>query len=267
MDELEALNGRIGTLEQRLRLATRVGLLFPLIAGCALILGQTLPSDQQSKRVIEADEFLVRDRHGNPCIRIGAENNTPSVKILDSQGDAIVVLQGFNDSTHEGLVLVRAKNGMTGSLSAGSAHVNLSLSTGMDKKALEKWMRDVAEGGKDAFIAGAKNPDPKQSWVKLSLDERTNEISIWKGGQPRGSWFAEDDYTQIYLSDKDGKARGVWDIAYGAAALTLLDSAMKSRLVLGREELKDVKSGTVQRRSESSILLFGEDGKVIFSAP
>ena len=263
VNELDALNWRVATLERRLRLAVRAGVTLPLIAAAALMLGQAPASNQPAKRVIEAEEFLVRDKDGRPRIRIGPDPTIPSIKILDSEGKPIVLLQGSSALVHSAMVQVQAKNGMTATLSAGSDDVHLSLRTGMEKEEVE----DLLRRGKEAFLAHAEKPDPKRSWLSLSLDERRAQVSIWKGGQPRGSWSVEDDTTQLYLADRNGAVRGMWEIRDEMPSLYLLDSQMKSRLVLGASQLKDMSAGSVTRRTESSILLFGEDGKVIYSAP
>jgi hypothetical protein len=51
------------------------------------------------------------------------------------------------------------------------------------------------------------------------------------------------------------------------AGLTLFDKDGQSRAVLGRTELETIKTGTVEQRAESSLVLFDRDGKVLWQAP
>jgi hypothetical protein len=49
--------------------------------------------------------------------------------------------------------------------------------------------------------------------------------------------------------------------------ILLKDENDNVRAIFGSTELKNTKSGTVEMRSPASAVLFGEDGKVIWSAP
>lgn len=270
MDSLEQLNHRIAMLEHWLRRATRLGISGLILASSVLIVGQVMPSAPQSqdKRIINAEEIVVHDSGGSPRVRIGTNGPIAFVNILNRNGDTMVGLSGWGDKFYSGTVTVNAKNGMTGSLDADSGSVGLSLSTGTDKEATENAMREITQEGVKPSVAFERNSDPKRaSFMRFSLDERKCEMKMWRDGQPRGSWFVDNKETQLYLADENGRVRGMWDIHDGTTSFQLLDNTMKSRLVLGGEELRHAQSGGIERRSESSILLFGEDSKVIFSAP
>jgi hypothetical protein len=52
----------------------------------------------------------------------------------------------------------------------------------------------------------------------------------------------------------------------GSPSLSLNDTK-ELRAVLGNAYLKNTKTGSVEHRSPSSLVLFGEDGKVLWSVP
>lgn len=261
MIDSEQFEDRIVRLERKLRLATRSAIIALLGFVTLLIVGQVAPQDPKpDKRIIEAEELVIKDAKGSPRIRLGMKASVAMIEMLDRNGRATVELSAWDANSFSSRVIVKSRDGHSVSLSGDNSSVDISLHTPIDEKELMANMQKIRDGNIDAVHS-------KDSWIKLSLDDEKAEFSIWKDGQPRGSWFVDRIYTQLSLSDPNGKARGIWDIAYGAPALTLLDQAGKSRLALGRNEVKDLNSGAVERRTESSILLFGENGKAIFSAP
>jgi len=57
------------------------------------------------------------------------------------------------------------------------------------------------------------------------------------------------------------------DFETGGALIEISDEEAKTRAVLGRVDLNVVATGETQKRPESSLVLFGKDGKVVYSAP
>lgn len=261
MTDSEQFESRIARLERKLQLATRFAMITLLGFVTLLIVGQVAPQVPKSdKRIIEAEGLVIKDANGSPRIRLGMKASVAMIEMLDRSGTAAVELSTWDANYFSSNVSVKSRDGHTATLSGGSSGVDISLRTPINEKELMGNMQKIRDGK----IEGV---DTKSSWIKLSLGDQKAEFSMWKDGQARGGWFADRTYTQLSLSDPDGKARAIWDIAYGAPTLALLDQTGKSRLVLGRYEVKDLNSGAVQARTESSILLFGENGKVIFSAP
>jgi hypothetical protein len=69
------------------------------------------------------------------------------------------------------------------------------------------------------------------------------------------------------INGKDGKHRIMLNIEQGSPQITLRDNDAQTRLVLGNYEMTNRNKGTIDKRSESSIVMFNKDGKLIFSAP
>ena len=77
-----------------------------------------------------------------------------------------------------------------------------------------------------------------------------------------------DGSPSLDLRDAAGKTRA--DLSLypdGTPALDLSDAAGKVRAVLGITSTEVVRTGEERRRSESSLVLFDKDGKVIWQAP
>lgn len=70
------------------------------------------------------------------------------------------------------------------------------------------------------------------------------------------------------LGDADGRSRASLKLAAdGSPTLTLYDEDKKPRTILGHADLVTTRTGTVDRRPASSVVLFDKEGKVIWQAP
>ncbi len=83
------------------------------------------------------------------------------------------------------------------------------------------------------------------------------ELTLFSNGDP-----------SLTLSDGAGKKRAELT-AYpnGDPSLELRDATEKVRAVLGAADLEGVNAGKERARSESSLVLFGKDGKVLWAVP
>ncbi|MFQ5852935.1 MAG: hypothetical protein ACE5JU_20435 [Candidatus Binatia bacterium] len=87
-------------------------------------------------------------------------------------------------------------------------------------------------------------------------------LSVWESKQHGGDW------SRLVFFDRNGNPRidlGVQDD--NPPYLLLRDTAQRTRTVLGGVSLETAQTGVVERRPESSLVLFGKDGKTIWSAP
>jgi len=69
------------------------------------------------------------------------------------------------------------------------------------------------------------------------------------------------------INGKDGKHRIMFNIDQGSPQVLLRDNNAQTRLVLGTYEITNRNKGTIEKRPESSIVMFNKDGKLLFSAP
>ncbi len=123
------------------------------------------------------------------------------------------------------------------------------------------------EGGHSTYISGSHITLQGKGNALLIIEEgnlgttiRSSHISLDGGaGYPSTSIWS----SHISLDDKDGYARTF----IGRDYITLNDEEHNTRAVLGSTDLKVPKTGTVIKRSPSSLVLFDKEGKVIWKAP
>lgn len=95
----------------------------------------------------------------------------------------------------------------------------------------------------------------------LYLYDRSGKPSVWVTTLLPG-------FPMLALFDKTGAMRAALKVELnGSPTLRLLDKDAKPRAALGAIELKTIKTGAVEKRPTSSLVLFGDEGKAIWSAP
>jgi hypothetical protein len=129
----------------------------------------------------------------------------------------------------------------------------------------------VDDRGKARWVlAFSKKGEPsvtfvnKEGWAPMAMGINKKGFPFFnmvlqpsKGGGP-----------SLALMDGRMKNRavlGLWED--GEPYLTLLDKNGQVRATLGSTELKDSLTGSRERRPSSSLVLFDEEGKIIWSAP
>jgi len=124
-----------------------------------------------------------------------------------------------------------------------------------------------------------------RTWLHIDADEEPSLVMYDKDTRkratllPNGLGFIDQDKTRAMLTlaqgkpglilfDKNEKTRAELSLALdGEPSLELSDQVGKTHATLGHAELKDQRTGSIEKRSASSLVLFGEDGKVIWEAP
>ena len=71
----------------------------------------------------------------------------------------------------------------------------------------------------------------------------------------------------LFINGKDGKYRLMLNIDHGSPQVILRDNNAQSRLIIGSSEITSRNKGTVEKRPESSMVMFDKDGKLIWLAP
>lgn len=85
--------------------------------------------------------------------------------------------------------------------------------------------------------------------------------------ETRAGLVLADGEPHLLLADENEKPRVYLSLFQGEPTLELSDKDGKTRAALGYTDLKNKRTGSVEKRSASSLVLFGEDGKVIWQAP
>jgi hypothetical protein len=250
---LQSLAGRVKRLEKQNRWLRRAGLAVLFLAAAVGVMGQARPS-----RVVEANEFVLKDSAGRVRARLSMEGtNRPTLSFYDENSHIPASLAGGDEPF---LVLNRAGSNEQVSLGANKTLYGLAL--------YDKTIR-----------------------VGLSVQKGVPGLDLFdESGKRRAAITAPPTGPTFNLTDSDGKAGfTLWVAPFGAGPdLSMYDSAGKLRVdlvappggpslklsdqdgfstILGSTDLLIPRTGRKESTSAASLVLFGKDGKVLWSAP
>jgi hypothetical protein len=168
--------------------------------------------------------------------------------------------------------LVDDKGRERGALYATDAVSSLSLSAGEGERGTVAWLTAWSTGIAQLSLSGAN--DPIYSGVSLeglsggSGFLRINGVKdrVAAGGLTLG--VTRDGEAGLDLAARDKTLRASFRIdSDGLPALRLRDERQKTRAALGHIDLEDPQSGSVEKRSAASMVLFNKEGKIMWRAP
>jgi hypothetical protein len=114
------------------------------------------------------------------------------------------------------------------------------------------------------FLAGATASPGVVDEVRarrIVVVDAQGETRAHLGVLPEGS-------PALALFDAQGRARATLGVLPdGRPGLTLADAQGTERAILGATELKTIRTGVVERRPKSSLVLFDANGTVLWRAP
>jgi hypothetical protein len=141
------------------------------------------------------------------------------------------------------------------SLPSGLARLAL-----LDKDETIQSVLGVGAGTSSLVLAGRNN--------KTILTTSFLSVS-GKGGKSRLTLAVLPSGEQsLVLTDNTGRTRAELAIEVdGSSTFGLFDRTGTARAVLGSTSLEHAETGVIEKRPESSLVLFGNDGKGIWSAP
>ncbi|MGB9594796.1 MAG: hypothetical protein ACPL7B_00835 [Candidatus Poribacteria bacterium] len=92
---------------------------------------------------------------------------------------------------------------------------------------------------------------------------------VSKDGKVKAALSISPDTGEPFLiiNGKDGKYRLMLNLDHDSPQIILRDDKAQTRLVIGTTEITNRIKGTIERRPESSLIMFNKDGKLIWSAP
>lgn len=231
-DKIEALVGRVSRLENQNRRFRRVGATLVVVLIAVVLSGQSPSSKGKTKRVIEAEEFILRDKNG---MKRGWWHT------LDD-GSPFLRLSGADEQMHSDWG-VEADRGVLAFASNEGPYASLQVDAQMASLVL----------GRLAPVTSIK--DGK---VKVIL-EVLPEIKLYadKGGS-----------VGVKCSDKNGVPRVLLVTSPdGSPGLYLYDNKRRTRATLGCGGTVTPATGVKHTYPESTLLLMDKDGEVIFEAP
>jgi len=114
---------------------------------------------------------------------------------------------------------------------------------------------------KDAYAQETKEP--------LAIVEAQEFHLVNKQGKVFAALAISSQNNEPFLiiNGQDGKHRMMFNIDKGSPQIILKDNDAQTRMILGMSEVASKFRDTVEKRPESSIVMFNKDGKLIWSAP
>jgi hypothetical protein len=234
-------------------------------------------------QIISAKEFRLVAEDGRVEARLFLDPYVPKLVLYNPRGDKGVTLENgglrlasWDEAQQQGQVILRAET-QGGSLGIGRTDTapqidlsvsqffgaRLDLSSGEDHREVQL----SAQSAGLSVLLWDRNAEPRMG---LELDNHDNPgVYLYdKKGQARSSLALEEaENPDLSLLDAQKRIRADLELdGDGSPRLTLSD-AKQARAVLGSSYLKNTTTGSTEHRSPSSLVLFREDGKLLWSTP
>lgn len=250
--DLQSLARRVTRLETQNRRLRQAGIAALVLASAAVVMGQA-----QASRVLEANAFHLKDASGRVRARMSMDAaGRPTLSILDQKGFPVAILAG-GDAPF--LVLNRAGTKEMVQLGANPTFYGLGL-----------YEKEIRAG--------------------LSVQSGSSGLDLYdEKGKALVSIGTAASGSHILMTDHDGKATAtMWTEPYVGSGLSISGSAGTLRVnleetlggpslqiedkegyssALGRTDLVVTTTGRKERTPAASLVLFGKDKKVLWSAP
>jgi len=283
-DGIEKLAAQVEALQRQIVWLKRCGVVATGGLMLAFITGQTTPAPSQpsATRVVEGEAFVLKDSKG----RIRGEwhvDDYPAYewdrvtfRLRDSEGRIAAVLQNSTWESANLLLLNRAKPLKMGL--AEFAMVPLDLRGAGSDSIDDPFSQLMANS---LFITGKEPLNSVSIEVRdapeIDLQGRHGRLALSSNASPGITMFLNDlktdaiwslsDTEMAFVARYDKKPRALWQVGKNANKIELCDPKGNTRAVLGTTDISTIATGESHSRKESSLVLFGEDGKVVFSAP
>ena len=181
---------------------------------------------------VRAKQFVLEDEKGTPYAMLGTGENGPMLAFLDEKGKKNLVTL-----TMEGLFL-------------------------RDEKGNTRAKLLVGKDGAVLFL----NDEKGNTRAKLGAFDRPVLWLSDENGKLRAALDVDKDGPSLELFDEKDKLRATLDVGKDGPALDLFDEKGKVRAALGACQTV-APGGKAITYPESSIILFGPDGKATWLAP
>lgn len=282
---IETLAQQIGRLERENRRLKWIGasslvgiVILAVMIGKLAVGKSSMPSTALlNRRIVEAEKFVLKDTDGRVRAILGAELEIANVEgsptvlpetSLDSYG---LHLYGADGRHRAALIERKWEGGAGGRLSlfdknsVSSAY--LAVASGYASLELEATERSHEQDEREQEIYAKRWNSAKSPEEKGKVDETTSQ----EGYTAKMTAWSHGQRSYLIVGGHTTKARdnGVVELnsSKGQPSVVLRDEKDKDRLVLGHTELKILRTGSVEKRPASSLVLFKNDGRVIWQVP
>jgi len=289
---------QVEILQRQIIRLKRCGMLVIGSLVVALVLAQTAPprASQGGSRVVEAEKFVLKDVKGRvrgewevedfPIV----EGSSVRLKLRNAEGKVAAVLQNPSWGSAE-LQLLNKKTSQsnfdrtapvfidesgTGTNIVEEPHTSLSAnSLFITDKERQSLSIELLE--KPSISIDSNELHTQLGAGSLHLFSKNGTVALGTEPQPMMVLSAKEEKRKVLFSQFDDafllavqvgdKFRARWDVGKTFNSISLFDEGGKKRAVLGCAELTNIATGESYSRKESSLVLFGEDGEVVFSEP
>ena len=239
-ESMAALAARVECLERENRRLKRAGMAVLVGLSAVMLMGQAVPNTVT--KTVEAERFLLRDANGRTRAVLHTQaDGSPHLEFHDAAGNTRATLGLAGDAAHLSLTDAKGKGG-TILRTQPNGRPNVTLT---DENGTRRAVLFLADDGAPSLAFSDKQ---RRSRVVLNL---------------LGNGFAS-----LSLSDGAGRLHAALDLERdGSPSLALYDEKQRTRAILGNTELEGGKGRGLEKRRTSSLLLFDENGTLIWHAP
>jgi len=204
--DLQFLNEKLDRLERSNR-RIKMGLTLTIVCFAALI---SIGAQQNSNKIVEAREFVLKDASGQMRAKLSSENSGPRLILYRASGDPAA----FLDS--------------------------------------------------DSLGVGGTAP---HAGVFISTDSKTASVLVQSGkGRPVIDLAADSEGASALLEGKTEREHLLAAVGTTGPGLEILDQ-QGFETQLGVAKLKTIRTGESRTTSAASLVMYGSDHNVIWSAP
>ena len=207
--------------------------------GVWFLMPPSVLAQDEPQGVIEAQEFRVVDANGRVRAQLSVSGNVTSLEFAHPTGDRpmLEILASWR--------------------STGNSHLAFRDSKGEERATLgfseEFELSDLSLYGPQT-TAGTGTP----AEVELSISKDLNRALSGRGAgvAPALTLQPAGNFSSINLG-----------VPIDGPMLSIHDGKLRERVVLGSTRLRNTRTGSTEIRASSSLVLFDEEGKVVWSAP
>jgi len=233
------------------------------------------------ERLEKLEEDLIRSKRHNRLLLMAAVSIVSAVFLLGASGDVIhdvirtkeLLLVDVNGNTRAMLNLADGQPGLSLFDETGKERAALALLRSgqpmlslYDRANVLRAVLDLDDSGQPGLSLNDEN-SKYRVWLSLGLGQPG--LILFDENQKGGVtlYLDKSGRPDLWLSDENGKTRASLDLTEsGQPALTLDDENGNERASLGATGTTTT-DGRKVSYPESSLLLFGQDGKLVWQAP
>lgn len=241
---IQALTERVAELEAQNRRFRKAVVAALVVASSVVVMGQA-----RTSRILEASESVLKDNSGVVRARLSMETtNRPTLTFYRDRTHISASLAGGDEPF---LILSRAGTDEQVQLGANSGFYGLGLYEGQIRAGLS------VQNGNPGI-----EPYDKSGKPRVAIESGEPGESILLGGTDKNTAMFMNSGVSMW--GKEGSFRVNLDEE--GPSLELKDNEGHST-TLGRTDLLALASGRKERTPAASLVLFGKDQKVLWSAP